>query len=113
MSDVLSPAEIAAIRAFPKRRVQCVPRGVSGIQSWVWDEKSGSIRDPSNKKWTPWGSRKHSLSPSNAQIVSLWRAGETAAAIATKLGLSRDAVKTRIKVMRAKGVVLPHRKGGE
>jgi DNA-binding NarL/FixJ family response regulator len=110
MSDQLTPAEIAAIKAFPKRRIQRVPQGVSGETPWVWDEKSGGLRDPSGVKWTPWGTRKRQLSPSNGQIVSMWRGGETASAIATKLGLSRDAVKTRIKKMRAKGVVLPMRK---
>jgi hypothetical protein len=125
MPDALSPAEIAAIQAFPKRRIQRVPQGVSGQASWVWDEASKSIRDPSGQRWTPWGVKKPRTPPPpttpkkpsrqlrapdiNERIVAMWNDGMGGRAIAVEIGISQHAVNQRIEKMRKAGVDIPRR----
>jgi hypothetical protein len=60
MRDRLTDEERAAIAAFPEERVQRIPRGESGELYWVWVArgKSGQIRHPERKQWTPWGPKK-------------------------------------------------------
>jgi DNA-binding NarL/FixJ family response regulator len=110
MPDALSLAERDAIDAFPDVRIQRIPRGASGLTPWLWSPKHGTIKDTSGKHWTPWGAKKHRLTASNGEVVSLWRAGLTDTEIGARLGISREAVKKRIRVMRRKGVDLPVRK---
>jgi hypothetical protein len=125
MPDALSPDEIAAIRAFPKRRIQRIPRGVSGLTSLAWDEASGSIRDPSGLRWTPWGVKKPKTPPPpttpkkpsrqlrapdiNGRILAMWNEGVSGRAIAAEIGISRHAVDQRIEKMRKAGASIPRR----
>lgn len=123
MPDVLTPEERAAIAAFPAGRIQRIPRGVSGLQAWVWDEKSERIVDPNGLKWTPWGVKKRKTPKPpkkglreknreiNASIDAMWRDGAKSADIAAVFGISAPAVLQRVSKMRARGLDLPRRIG--
>ena len=114
MSDTIPARDRALIdAALTAGRVRHIPRGVSGVEAWVWCGETGRIRPPNGKKWTPFANkkRKRPVNEVNAQIASMWREGASRRAIAAAVHLSDEAVKSRVQQMRRKGVDLPRRDG--